>query len=100
MSLPHANAIPLKNSKVSGRRGWKRERRIPFSSKSPVTRCDRAYTSCCPGKTRYREIRDLNIDIRRFQGVLFDKGATRLNGIAHQGGEQLVGSDRILNGYA
>ena len=73
------------------------QQRIPFSGKkSPIARCDRAYTSCCPGKTRYRETCGLNIDIRRFQGILFDKRATRLNGIAHQGGEQLIGSDGIL----
>ncbi len=42
----------------------------------------------------------LDIDVRRFQGVFFDKGAARFYGIAHQGGEQLIGSNRILHGYA
>ncbi len=31
-----------------------------------------------------------------FQGILFDKRVTRLNGITHQGGEQPIGSDGIL----
>src|SRR5699024_12149693 len=38
----------------------------------------------------------LNIDIRRFQGVLFNKRTARFNGVAHQRGEQLVGSNRIF----
>ena len=28
-------------------------------------------------------INDLDIDVRRFQRVLFDKGAARFNGVAH-----------------
>ena len=37
-----------------------------------------------------------DIDVRRFQGVFFDKGAARFNRIAHQRGEQLIGSDGVL----
>lgn len=49
----------------------------------------------------YRAVsRRLNIDICRFQGVLFDEGTTWFNRIAHQGREQLVCSNRVFNGHA
>lgn len=41
----------------------------------------------------------LDIDVCRFQGVFFDKDSAWFNRIPHQGGEQLVGSDSVLNGH-
>ena len=47
-------------------------------------------------RPEYGGVRRLNIDVCRFEGVLFDKGATRFNGVPHQGREQLVSGNRVL----
>ena len=51
-------------------------------------------------RPEYGGVRRLNIDVCRFEGVLFDKGATRFNGVPHQGREQLVSGNRVLDGHA
>ncbi len=42
----------------------------------------------------------LNIDMRRFQSVLFDKRTARFNGVAHKLSEQLVVINLIFNANA
>ncbi|HCR58077.1 MAG TPA: hypothetical protein DIW62_10380, partial [Raoultella sp.] len=61
---------------------------FPFSGqKNPddaVERAFRVYQTLTPvSEALYRGICGLDIDIRRFQGVFFDKCAARFNGVAH-----------------
>lgn len=90
-----------KNSKSVGQKGgWNRSRGFPLLAKKALSRHATGLRhSVTPGKLAPGE-HGLDIDIRRFQGVFFDKGATWFNRITHQGGEQLIGSNGILDGDA
>ena len=91
-----------KNSKSVGQKGgWNRSRGFPFywQKKALSRHATGLRHSVTPGKLAPGE-HGLDIDIRRFQGVFFDKGATWFNRITHQGGEQLIGSNGILDGIA
>ncbi len=68
----HANAIPLTTKPLH--RGGTCAQTTPKKRRSSERRI------LMTGKA-------LNIDIRGFQGILFDKGTARFNRIAHQGSE-------------
>lgn len=73
-----------KNSKEKGDRKGKRNSAFAGKEKPGGVNAYRAWEHCSPGKrSATGEKNGLNIDIRRFQGVLFDEGTTWFNRITH-----------------